>query len=71
MTDRYPRPDPNDGRAGAVRRWLKLIVIALAVVVLLVVVLRLIGGGGHGPSRHIESDDLRATALYLIPGSHG
>ena len=74
MTDppHHPRSDGDD--TGGLRRWIKVVGIAIAVAILLVVVLMLIGGE-HGPSRHFQSGDLRATdhsppaAMHAMPGS--
>ena len=62
MTDPYGRPEAShpetgDGRASAVRRWLKIIIIAVAILVVLFVVMGLLGGG-HGPSRHMGGSGL-------------
>jgi hypothetical protein len=45
---RYPESKPD-----AARRWVRLAVIVAIVVALLVMVMLLVGGGGHGPGRHL------------------
>jgi hypothetical protein len=45
---RYPESRPD-----STRRWVRLAVIVAIVVALLVAIMLLIGGGGHGPGRHL------------------
>ena len=67
MANRPPHPDPGDDTDDGVGpggesiastphrtpRWVKVFGIIALVLVLLVVVKLLIGGGGHGPGRHL------------------
>jgi hypothetical protein len=43
-------------------RWVKIFLIAAAAVLVLLVVAMLIGGGEHGPGRHLSSASAVATA---------
>ncbi len=52
---------PTDAKPPATPRWVKVLAIVAAVVVILVVVVTLVGGGEHGPSRHLPGDE---------PGGH-
>ncbi|HEY3304219.1 MAG TPA: hypothetical protein VGL70_11860 [Candidatus Binatia bacterium] len=47
MADLHPYPGTP--------RWLKVSGIIVIVLVLLVVIMMFIGGGDHGPGRHIQS----------------
>ncbi len=38
-------------------RWVKVFAIIALIVVLLVVIVMVVGGGTHGPSRHLPSGD--------------
>ena len=59
------RPDPDDDMdVGPARRspsstprWVKLFLIIAAVLLTLLVAVNLLGGGGHGPSRHMPGGD--------------
>lgn len=65
MTDLPPSPDSNgDTGAGPDRgsppgtpRWVKVFGIIGLVLILLLVGVKLIGGGNHGPGRHLRSGD--------------
>jgi hypothetical protein len=46
--------DEEQDRAGAIRRWIKIAVIVLAVLALITSVV-LIVDDGHGPRRHFSS----------------
>ncbi len=46
---------PDRGSVPGIPRWVKVFGIIALTLVLLVVVMMLIGGGEHGPSRHIPS----------------
>jgi hypothetical protein len=46
-------PPPYSG----IPRWVKVSGIIVIVLVLLVVIMMFIGGGDHGPGRHIPSGD--------------
>ena len=50
-------------------RWVKLFGIIAIVLALLVVVVMFIGGGDHGPSRHLLSGDPGET--HTPPIEHG
>lgn len=50
MTSGAPRPRDDDG---GWPRWLKVIILVVAVAALVAVAMTLLGGiGGHGPARH-------------------
>jgi hypothetical protein len=60
------RPEANGGNSGAgpgrgsdigTPRWVKVFAIVAVILVLLVGVMLVFGGGAHGPSRHLPSDD--------------
>jgi hypothetical protein len=62
-----PSPDADPGAAPDRRaetgtpRWVKVSgIIALALILLLIVML--LAGGGHGPRRHLHSDEPRGAA---------
>ena len=59
MADPSSPPEP---RPPGAPRWVKVLAIVAAVVVLLVVVVALVGGGEHGPGRHLPDRD--------NPGNH-
>lgn len=46
---------PDRGSTTSTPRWVKMSGIIAIVLVLLVVIMMFIGGGDHGPSRHIPS----------------
>lgn len=71
----YPK---TSGRDGAPERdvppstpsWVKAFGIAAIVLVLLILILIFVGGGKHGPGRHMgagTSSRLAAPAAYLLP----
>ena len=43
-------------------RWVKISALVAAVLALLVVVVVALGGGNHGPGRHLGGDDAGAPA---------
>jgi hypothetical protein len=59
MTDpsHYPEPESR-----AARRWVRIVGIVAVVVVLLVAVMLLVGGGRHGPRRHLGGGVTPASA---------
>lgn len=50
MTDPPGYRDPEPPSA---RRWLRVIGIVTAIVLLAILVVLLVGGGDHGPARHV------------------
>ena len=50
-------PDHADGSAPAMPRWVKMFLGIIVVFLVLLVLLKVIGGGGHGPRRHMSSAD--------------
>ncbi|PGT79571.1 hypothetical protein [Bacillus sp. AFS040349] len=46
-----------EGRPPRTPRWVKLSGIIVIVLILLVVIMKFIGGGNHGPGRHIPLGD--------------
>jgi hypothetical protein len=52
--DTASRPDP--AAAPSTPRWVKVSGGITLVLVLIVVVMLLVGGGSHGPGRHLPSD---------------
>ena len=86
MTDRPPYPDTGDDTDTGVGpdrgsitstphrtpRWVKVFGIIALVLVLLVVVKLLIGGGGHGPGRHLGArGDTAPSSGQQNPGGVG
>jgi len=67
MADRPPDPGPNGDTIDDIRvrpdrtsppatpRWVKVFGIIALVLILLVVIAMLVGGGNHGPGRHMPS----------------
>ncbi len=70
MTDRPPDPgDATDARPivdrpPATPRWVKVFGIIAIVVVLLIVARIFVGGGEHGPGRHMSSGEAGGQAPY-------
>ena len=64
MTD--PTPDiggeHDHGASDNTPRWVKMFGTIALVLVLLFVALQVIGGGGHGPGRHVSSGDATSDA---------
>jgi hypothetical protein len=61
-------------RATGLPRWVKVLLIVVAIMVLLFVTVRLLGiGGQHGPQRH--SGEVRTSGVITEhtspPGGHG
>ena len=52
-----PAPDHADDSPPAMPRWVKSFIGIIVVVLVLLVLLKIIGGGGHGPRRHMGSAD--------------
>lgn len=50
-----------DSTAGT-PRWVKVFAVIALIVILLVVVLMILGGGQHGPSRHMRRSDTSEQA---------
>lgn len=65
MTD--PSRPPEAGPPGA-PRWVKVSAIVAAVVIAGIVVVALMGGGGHGPSRHLPGNN---QGNHTPPAEHG
>lgn len=74
MTNPPPYPDtgddtgtePDHASTGGTPHWVKVFGIIGLVLILLLVVLQSIGGGGHGPGRHLPSGD---AGGYTPPSS--
>ncbi len=49
-------------------RWVKVFGLVIAIVILLFVILLFVGGGSHGPRRHIPS---AGAAGYTSPIAYG
>lgn len=62
---RYPDPVDVPDRASPRRapRWLTIGAIIVLILVLLFVAMMTIGGGGHGPARHISGINREVAAL--------
>ncbi|MEV0856775.1 hypothetical protein ACWFPY_29525 [Nocardia fluminea] len=60
MTDPTPRSRP----ASHTPRWVKVTGIVIAILVALLVVGLIIGGGEHGPGRHMNSAELSVSTEY-------
>ena len=45
-------------------RWVKVFGIIALVLVLLLVIVLLVGGGNHGPARHLPADVVTPAALH-------
>ena len=54
-------------------RWVKISAIVTGVLVMLVVVALVVGGGNHGPGRHLGGDDggAPATGEHRPPPGRG
>ncbi len=50
--------------------WVKVFGIICLILVLLFFILQIVGGGKHGPSRHLRSSKLGDTSLISITGIH-
>ncbi len=50
-------PRPAEPKPHTTPRWVKVFAIVTAALVVLVVVMALLGGGQHGPSRHLPGDN--------------
>lgn len=62
---------PTEDRPPSTPRWVKLSGIIVIFLVLLVVIMMFIGGGDHGPGRHIPSGDLGGdTPLSSVIEDH-
>lgn len=55
--------DPE--RSPATPRWVKLLAVAGAVIVVLVLTVILLGGGAHGPGRHVPEGE--TTSMEISP----
>lgn len=51
-------------------RWVKVSAIVALIVALLIVALLLLGGGSHGPGRHLSSGDGAATPSSTVTEGH-
>lgn len=73
MTDSSPQEPPEHP---GTPRWVKVFAIVAAVLALLVVVLMLVGGGQHGPGRHLSSTcecerpPASTAAVEIAPSAH-
>jgi hypothetical protein len=56
MADSPSHPDDERRPAPGMPRWVKVLGIVALVLVLLTIVLILVGGGSHGPGRHVGGD---------------
>ncbi|MEO6456858.1 MAG: hypothetical protein ABIO92_01080 [Chloroflexia bacterium] len=66
MSQTHERPDR--GSTPGTPRWVKVFGIVALILVLLLVVIMLIGGGEHGPGRHMPSGD--PGGGYTLPIEH-
>jgi hypothetical protein len=58
-----PAPAPTDSKpSAATPRWVKLFVAFAIVLVLIVAAALILGGGEHGPGRHLDSDSESSSA---------
>lgn len=56
-----PPPQRADDSAPAMPHWVKVFIGIITVVLVMLVLLKIIGGGGHGPRRHMGSADTGQT----------
>jgi hypothetical protein len=63
----YSEPNGDTGTP----RWVKIFGIIALVLVLLVVIMMFIGGGDHGPGRHISSGNFGAPTPPSTVTEHG
>ena len=54
-------PDRADDAAPPMPRWVKIFIGIIVVILVALVLLKVIGGGGHGPRRHLGSADTAQT----------
>jgi len=76
MSDRHPLPGHADSgdanRRHQERRpptpgWVKLLALAGVVIVVLVLTVVLLGGGAHGPGRHVQDGNAPVDAAVQPP----
>ncbi len=80
MPDHSPRPDPpgtadagsGGGSPPRTPRWVWASLVVVGLLVALGVVLLLVGGGEHGPDRHLPASAAPAAAAGTTPlaGAH-
>jgi len=56
-----PAIDPADDSPPPMPRWVKVFIGIIVVVLLMFMLLKVIGGGSHGPRRHLGSADTGQT----------
>ncbi len=54
-SNREPPDSPDHTGDSSTPRWVKVFAIVTVVLILLVLAVMLIGGGSHGPGRHVPS----------------
>ena len=59
---------PTGDRPPGIPRWVKVSGIITIVLILLIVIMIFIGGGNHGPERHITTNDASAQTLPIVQG---
>lgn len=54
-------PDHADDTPPVMPRWVKTFIGVIVAVLVILLLLKIIGGGGHGPGRHMGSADTGQT----------
>lgn len=73
MADLLPDTDdatdvrPDRRSPSGTPRWVKISGIIALVLILLFVIMMLVGGGNHGPGRHVPSGDAGGHSFGTIP----
>ena len=68
QTDRETGHESTTSTPPGTPRWVKVSGIIIAIVILLFVIMLFVGGGNHGPGRHLPSG---GDGGYTAPIAHG